>query len=170
MAIIDINNNYIRVTSTGLIEIYESEEQRLINKSAPSYSEIQAKYEELISEAFNKFKILCDSYNLPLAIFCSPEYSDLEKIPAEVISALNNYYDLTNEQLRYEKSFKRKDYNVKLPIMSTFFPQVLDSIPRVLTRFSTDFTKGGILEVPATAAEAYELVKKDKMFKVIKNI
>ena len=170
MAIIDINNNYIRVTSTGLIEIYESEEQRLINKFAPNYSEIQTKYEELISEAFNRLKILCESYNLPLTIFCSSEYSNLEKIPVEVISALTNYYDITNEQIRYEKSFKRKDYTVKLPIMSTFFPQVLNSIPRAVTRFSTDFTKGGILEAPATTAEAYELVKKDKMFKVIKNI
>ena len=137
MALINKNNNYIKVIKDGYFYIYVSEEARLREKNATSSSIIISEYEARI-------KALADDVER--------QYYDEE--------AWGREYDaLVSEFARYQYDLDCYRYSPDntYPIMAETYPTIADSIPEIIQ-------SGSVMIESPTTAEEYEIVKERELF------
>lgn len=137
MALINLNNNYIRLElldkNTVICKFYNNEQTRLIEKQSTASSKIIAKYNHLITKAYDSAQKKLKKQGLEY-IFKKDTKHHYSKNDFD--TAISILQDLTNIQLEF--NFYKDDLNNKLgarhkyPIMKKYFSDVENSIPNNL--------------------------------------
>ena len=147
MALLNEDKKYIVVKQNGVYEVYPSKKARDAYKNAPKPEDIVKKYKELIKkETFNVLKI--------------KRTEDGEQIE----NAQKHLDDLVAEYQIYIGDLNRfNGTKHKFPIISEYFENVKDSIPKIIEM--------GIINLKGvTVQEKYEYAKEVKRFGETKDI
>jgi hypothetical protein len=116
MALIDTLGCYIKLNKDNSFEIYSNEEARLKVKGSTPAETINAKYVEILND------------------LQSDEYAEMRHY--DNINYAKLYTDWLNEWQRYTYNLtsgsftEAEDY----PLMAAYYPDVADSIPKILSR------------------------------------
>lgn len=159
MALLNKNNEYIKLEKDGSIVFYSSEDYRLKEKVISS-EQVLNKYKELHNSLYQTMYDLAVLHGVT-----EQDYEDEEVYKQKQIDypdfgkACDDYWSLYHEENNYSNDLYREngpqqDY----PIIEEYFPNVKDSIP-VIT------FKGGITNLASdTVDESYEKAKENKYF------
>lgn len=144
MALINTLGRYIKLNKDNSFEIYSNEEARLKVKGSTPAETINAKYAEILND------LQSDKY-AEMRYYDNITYSKL------YTGWLNEWqcymYNLTNCSFT-----EAEDY----PLMAAYYPDVADSIPKILSRGTIVNTALGYTF--ETAEEAYLNAKQNKIW------
>ena len=126
------NNCYLRIDYNGIYYIYESAKDRLAEKEAPLFSEINNKYWDLLAEWSNDELVYYDP------------------------QAALRYKKLEIEHKRYCQNYYKNKTDEKYPIMQEFIPEINNSIPKIITTGQIG-VKGNTLQEIYSFVKKYKL-------------
>lgn len=142
MALIDIVGCYIKLNKDNSFEIYLNEEARLKVKTSTSAEIINAKYAEILSD------------------LQSDKYAEMRYYDNITYSRL--YTGWLNEWQRYTYNLTNCIFTEteEYPLMAAYYPDVADSIPKILSRGTLVNTSLG--DSVETIEEVYLSAKQNK--------
>lgn len=133
MALLNKEENYIKVNNDGSYDIYENAIEREKVKSAPSHEVIVSKYQGIL-ETLD---------------------ADEERKYYDITNWQEEYYAWSNEMQRYIYDYQMKKGAGEYPLMTQYFENIKDTIPNII--------QSGSIEIKTdTTKEIYELSKERK--------
>ena len=133
------NGHYIKIDLTGNYLIYESEKERLAEKEAPTALKVKETYQT----------VLADLYKDEARLYYDPEFKTLV-----------NSWQLEYATYCWSQAFGK--YNKEFPLISQYFSNVKDSLPKIILT-GTLGVKGSTLQ------EVYEFVKHCNVFEAVED-
>lgn len=131
MALLNLDNKYIKLNSDGTFEIYASKEARLRTKQCTESGVILEKYRFIAQEL----------------------EADLEFRYFDPTGFAHKYDPWIAEYLRYEYNLSMHIVGETYPLMSEFYPDVADSIPQIIESGSIDLSGDALTELYTKAKE-----------------
>ena len=169
MALLNANKNYIKIDSTGKVEVYKSKEVRDANKRATSQSIILDKYQQLIEQ---KYSILLEDYrkyciqnNISLDDYSKLAHAGYE-FPQELTEKIIEINQIMNEFRVYKDCLYTKKIanNFDFKYMKVYFVDILETIPDIQDTFILNFNSFLQNLKEPTVEDIYKYAKSLNMF------
>jgi hypothetical protein len=139
MALLKHNGEYIRLVQDGLVEVYNSDLDRVKLKTATSYETILEAFEQLSKEKTEEL----------INLGCQLGFDKAETFQEQMELIASNFdtFKLQQEVLALDREYakyktlvslkKGNPNNEKFSIMEKYFPDIYDSIPNFKTVYKT---------------------------------